>query len=899
MFKVFGKVSGRLNPNIFGESKSTVKTILQAVQDEVEWKEVFDGFVVTGTFEQIKSANDILKTKLKEKLQNSVFYSQAIRYPTRRRKPSIESKKRLVFDSEKLRVKSNQGYRKVEGNTYPNESDLATNIPIPETQVSGDSVPSSEYSTDPSPHLLSVSDKDHKKQNQSYRKVKSNNACHKENEINANIPISENEPKVIRDALPFSNSKVSDIGANKTNDETQNHEETKQNCDVKITVDNIKHNKRKSNNLYSQLPHEILGENNPNVRDLQSKPKSLDVIKSEDKSDSILPACSEEQVDKPKTVGCNTNSAVLLNGKQERSSVGGSYHEFVTVTGLGVLLLKGDITSHHVDVLLNPINPTLSCEKGLLKLIVEKGGQAIKDEYLSMTQNQALLKDGCTFFTAGGNLPCRSVLHVVLPSWNGENQDEKKCKLKIHKCLKDGLMLSSGHRHKSIALPPLGQDWNDIPVEVSAEVIVRVIAAFGKNVGPMHSGINEFRLVCEDDTTLNVVLKNIRSFSFHEGQPFFDKVSSKSNLDAEQSGAHSASQSMIRNEDEGETADSSLPKESSVKQIQKAPATPKSASIIGVTHADGPTVATQVSAPHLSETTVKNEKTPAGYSATEICSSSQFYSTPHKNQVNQDSKNGQNKDSTPSDEKQAWEKTIFHVSSNSVERIDVAEIKAFEMLQVTSAVQLGEERMKSMVVQDESHLAGCESSELFVGNRLNLNQEKQRSGRGRSKSLQNTVVKITQEMAHDIEQPQLKDFLPRKDQDEDSRVTHSGALLITSPTVDGLLNADIRPSLQSLQLWHEEHLEDRFRRTENAKDIQDDSIGNTSFLSIQELEENSRETSGVESTLRTHLPIEKTPIKEKEQEESVKRDGLVKTQKNGDKVVNNDHHGSEPNGNKM
>ena len=878
-----------------------MKTILQTIQDEtaVKWKEVFDGFVVSGTFEQIKSVNDILKTKLKGKLQNDVFYSLAVGHPAQRRKSSIEPKKRPTFDSEKIRVKSNQGYRKVKGNTYPNESDLTTNIPIPETQVSGDSVPSSEYSTDPSKRLLSVSDKAHKKRNQNYGKVKSHNACHKENEINANIPISENESKVIRDALPLLKSKVSDIVTNKTNDETQNNEETKKNCDVKITVNNIEHDKRNSNNPNSQLPHEIRRENNSNVRDLQSKPKSLDVIKSEDKSDSILPACSQEQVEKPKTVGCNTNSAVLLKGRQERSSVGGSCHKFATVTGLAVLLLKGDITSQDVDVLLNPINPTLCCEKGLSKLIVEKGGQAIKDEYLSMTQNQAPLKDGCTFITAGGNLPCRSVLHAVLPSWNNENQDDKKYKREIHRCLKNGLMLSSGYRHKSIALPPLGQDWNDIPVEVSVEVIVRVIAAFGKNVSPMHSGINEFRIVCEDDTALNVFLKNIRWFSFHEGQPFFERVSSKSNLDAEQSGAHSASHSMIRNENEGEIVDSCMPKESSVKQIQKAPATPKSASIISVTHADGPTVATQVSAPHLSETTVKNEKTPAGYSATEICSSSQFYSTPHKNQVNQDSKNGQNKDSTPSDEKQAWEKTIFHVSSSSVERIDVAEIKPFEMLQVTSAVQLGEERMKSMVVQDEPHLAGCESSELFVGNHLNLNQEKQRAGRGRSKSLQNTMVKITQEMAHDIQKPQLKDFLPRKDQDEDSRVTHSGALLITSPTVDGLLNADIRPSLQSLQLWHEEHLEDRFRRTENAKDIQDDSIENTSFLSIQELEENSRETSGVESTLRTHLPIEKTPIKEKEQEESVKRDGLVKTQKNGDKVVNGDHHGSEPNGNEM
>ena len=68
-FKVFGEVSGRLNPNALGMNYSSLKAILKKLEDEAEvkWKEIFDGFVVSGTFQQMKGVDVLLKTKLKEK----------------------------------------------------------------------------------------------------------------------------------------------------------------------------------------------------------------------------------------------------------------------------------------------------------------------------------------------------------------------------------------------------------------------------------------------------------------------------------------------------------------------------------------------------------------------------------------------------------------------------------------------------------------------------------------------------------------------------------------------------------------------------------------------------------------------------------------------------------------
>ena len=68
-FKVFGKVAGRLDPNTLGVSFSSMEGILRTIHEEtnVEWKKIFDGFVVSGTFEQIKRVGELLSFHLKKK----------------------------------------------------------------------------------------------------------------------------------------------------------------------------------------------------------------------------------------------------------------------------------------------------------------------------------------------------------------------------------------------------------------------------------------------------------------------------------------------------------------------------------------------------------------------------------------------------------------------------------------------------------------------------------------------------------------------------------------------------------------------------------------------------------------------------------------------------------------
>ena len=309
----------------------------------------------------------------------------------------------------------------------------------------------------------------------------------------------------------------------------------------------------------------------------------------------------------PSSCGGYTTSHVASNGNHQRVITDKGFQKFDTVTGLKVVLVKGDITSQKTDVLVSPIDSLFSFKSDLLKRILEEGGEAIKHEYLSIKETNPSSQD--PVIIGGGDLPCRALLFAVLPQWNNEIEDKQKCKKQIHRRLKEAITLASGYRHKSVALPLLGQDYNDIPVEVSAEVIVCVIASFRKNLGSMHSGINEFRIVCEDEASFAAVVNQISSFSFPSGQPFFvNRSSNSTNL------AHA--EEPARNE--ASIDKMSVTKVVSVNQDQEAPRitefSPKKNTVDQV---DEVHVVSQVSASKSSEVSGEKEAVPSQHYTSE------------------------------------------------------------------------------------------------------------------------------------------------------------------------------------------------------------------------------------------------------------------------------------------
>ena len=673
-------------------------------------------------------------------------------------------------------------------------------------------------------------------------------------------------------------------------------------------------NKKESCNVIPQYHEPVTKKDESLGEDLPSTPKLFEKMKSDHNSSNMPPALdkasSEGHIENVETKKCVSEAEATANGKRrhENGIFTESHWKFVTSTGVTVTLFVGDMSSHHsVDVFLCPANATFSYDEGLSKMIMDKGGQAIKDECLSISQSNDHLKEGVTFITCAGNLPCKAVLHAVLPSWDDEIHDDKTTKLQIHKCLMDGLRLASGHRLKSIALPPLGQHWNEVPVEVSAEVIVRVVAAFGKNIGPMHSGITDFYIVCEDGLTIDVFVEEFSSFFFKGQTPFFQSVCLTNH-----SGKKAKSQRTMAHKNKDKTGDFPIIKETvSVKQTQKDDTKVQSRPLVSSASA-----LQQKKSPKHETGNKENQN---GYPITSANLGKRL-------QENE-------KDTTTRCERRVCEKTLPFSTSSLIQRAEVSMVRPSEILEAKNAVKLSEENIKYVVVQEKLPPGTNTTTTLLQDKNLHVNEGEEVLGT--CKPVEDTVADMTKDIAHNILWQKTKDMSGQKEGNSDSQDTKihnlkgipreqidrnsspsnqntlksscsgtNSGIFITSPTVDDLLNADLGLGIQGLEIFHGEGAGDHSHRSANLKATNEEGKGSKNVL------EESPSSSAFPNTSQAFndwlIVFDKTISKsrcisdktEKEEfHESVRKDDVDETKKKDDGLAPGKNHNPEDKGN--
>ena len=994
-FKVFGKVSGRLDPNALGIDFSALKTILQTIQDEtkVEWKEIFDGFVVSGTFEQMKGIDNVLKNKFKErkgmkKVIPLRHFGESPAIGHSRSLPQsnpTESEKCPYFLPQNDQLEVNQS-KKENSISCTSQADISAT----ETGVSHGSYMNNNNSTGLHKRPSTTSENNQLGWIKGHKRADYDHSI-EEIALNTNIAdktMSKTRHKLAGHPLHVPQAKMSGNGNKSSDKNIQDHGETKQQCEDKSLVQSPEMNKNESCNVIPQYNHpvpkkdESLGEDlqstpklfekmksdhnsssMPPVLDrahcednllvqtsdnslaqgpemnkkescnvipqyhqpvtkkdeslgeeLQSTPKLLEKMKSDHNSSSMPPALdkasSEGHIEIVETNKCVSEAEATANRKRrhENGILTESHWKFVTSTGVTVTLFVGNMSSQHsVDVFLCPANATLSYDEGLSKLIMDKGGQAIKDECLSITQSNNHLKEGATFITCAGNLPCKAVLHAVLPSWDDEIHDDKTTKLQIHKCLMDGLRLASGHRLKSIALPTLGQHWNKVPVEVSAEVIVRVVAAFGKNIGPMHSGITDFYIACEDGLTSDVFVEEFSSFSFKGQTPFFQSVCLTND-----SGKKAKSQRTMAHKNKDKTGDSPIIKETvSVKQTQKEDTKARSGPLVS-----SPSALQQKKSPKHETGNKENQN---GYPITSA-------NLGKKLQENE-------KDTTTRCERRVCEKTLPFSTSSLIQRTEVSMVRPFEILEAKNAVKLSEENIKYVAVQEKLPPGTNTTTTLLQDKNLHVNEGEEVPGT--CKPVEDTVADMTKDIAHNIQWQKTKDMSGQKEGNSDSQDTKihnlkgipreqidrnsspsnqntlksscsgtNSGIFITSPTVDDLLNADLGLGIQGLEIFHGEEVGDHSHRSANLKAANEEGKGGKNVL------EESPSSSAFPNTSQAFndwlIVFDKTISKsrsisdktEKEEfHESVRKDDVDETKKKDDGLAPGKNHNPEDKGN--
>ncbi|HMI97952.1 MAG TPA: macro domain-containing protein [Micropepsaceae bacterium] len=133
---------------------------------------------------------------------------------------------------------------------------------------------------------------------------------------------------------------------------------------------------------------------------------------------------------------------------------------------LGVRLeaIEADITTLHLDAIVNAANSTLMPGGGVDGAIRRKAGREM-DEDLYRIGHCA---EGEAVITRGYGLPASRVIHTVAPIWAGGNNREGQ-EATLARCYDNALALADTHHLRTIAFPAIGTGAYGWPAEIAAK----------------------------------------------------------------------------------------------------------------------------------------------------------------------------------------------------------------------------------------------------------------------------------------------------------------------------------------------------------------------------------------------------------------------------------------------
>ena len=178
---------------------------------------------------------------------------------------------------------------------------------------------------------------------------------------------------------------------------------------------------------------------------------------------------------------------------------------YLTKEGKNISVLKGDLTKHRADAIVNAANSQLQHSAGLAAAIVRAGGQEIQIECDEFIRDRGFLLEGHAMVTTAGGLPCDHVIHTVGPRWDpSENSEKKESLLKyaISNCLKRASSL------RTIAIPAVSSGKFGFPRDLCAKVILDAVLDFcSKNP---FCALSEIHLINNDDPTVLEFVKEMK-----------------------------------------------------------------------------------------------------------------------------------------------------------------------------------------------------------------------------------------------------------------------------------------------------------------------------------------------------------------------------------------------------
>jgi O-acetyl-ADP-ribose deacetylase (regulator of RNase III) len=138
-------------------------------------------------------------------------------------------------------------------------------------------------------------------------------------------------------------------------------------------------------------------------------------------------------------------------------------------------LIQGDITTIHVDAIVNAANTSLLGGGGVDGAIHRAGGPAILEDCMKIRDRQGGCKVGEAVVTTAGMLPAKFVIHTVGPVWNGGGSHEEQL---LAMAYQNSLRLALENDVKSIAFPNISTGIYRFPMHQAAAIAVKTVRNF-------------------------------------------------------------------------------------------------------------------------------------------------------------------------------------------------------------------------------------------------------------------------------------------------------------------------------------------------------------------------------------------------------------------------------------
>ena len=187
--------------------------------------------------------------------------------------------------------------------------------------------------------------------------------------------------------------------------------------------------------------------------------------------------------------------------------------------GVQLSLYQGDITDELADAIVNAANNRLQHGAGVAGAIVRKGGRQIQDESNQLIKRYGPLRVGGAAYTRGGYLPCRYVIHTVVPEWEKHGKDGSKILLR-RACTESLRLAARQLQLSSIALTAISSGIFGMPKDICAQIMFSAVEEFSLSKEAEFSTLRDVRIVIIDEPTISVFQEEfVKRYLSQEASP--------------------------------------------------------------------------------------------------------------------------------------------------------------------------------------------------------------------------------------------------------------------------------------------------------------------------------------------------------------------------------------------